>query len=105
MSERESTELLGAPTGIPAGIEQIDEMKATIVKQLMDCGVKFPINNKRELADIYPFGTPMKCRVQGKEMSIHDIIKDLDDRNFPLNNVGDVATLLTSKCDVTSTEK
>jgi hypothetical protein len=67
MSEKESTSLLGAPTGVPEGIEDIDEMKATIVKQLTECGVKFPISSKRELADIYPFGTPIKCRYKGKE--------------------------------------
>jgi hypothetical protein len=101
MSERESTTLLGAPTGVPEGIEEIDEMKATIVRQLTECGVKFPISNKRELADIYPFGTPIKCKYQGRDTSIHDIIRDLSDSDFPINNPGDAATLLTSKCDIT----
>jgi hypothetical protein len=105
MSERESTELLGAPTGIAESIEKIDEMKATIVRQLTECGVKFPINNKRELADIYPFGTPLKCSYKGKDTSLHDIVRDLNDSDFPINNPGDAATLLVSRCDISSRTK
>jgi hypothetical protein len=96
---------LGGEQPMSRNIEYIDEMKRTINEQIKLCGVGFPIRNKKELANIYPFGTPMKCRVGGSEKSIHDIIKDLDDRDFPLNNAGDVATLLTSKCDVYPAEK
>jgi hypothetical protein len=80
---------------MPKNIDDIDEMKKTINEQITACGVAFPIRNKRDLANIYPFGTPMKCRVQGKERSIHDIINDLDDRDFPLNNL--VQRLLREK--------
>jgi hypothetical protein len=97
--------LLGGEEPIPRNIEDIDEMKRTITTQIESCGVAFPIRNKNDLANIYPYGTPMKCRVGGVEKSIHDIIKDLDDRNFPINNPGDVATLLMSKCDVFPAEK
>jgi hypothetical protein len=91
---------LGGEQPIPRNIVDIDDMKKTITEQIEACGVPFPISNKNDLANIYPYGTPMKCRVGGAERSIHDIIKDLDDRDFPLNTAGDVATLLTSKCDV-----
>lgn len=100
MSERESTTLLGAPTGVPAGIESIDEMKAWIVDKLTSCGVPFPIRSKADFLNIFPFGTPIKCNYLGKETSIHDIIKGLSDSDFPINNAGDAATLLTSKCEV-----
>ncbi|MGA9142084.1 MAG: MTH865 family protein [Methanocella sp.] len=100
MSERESTTLLGAPSGTPEGIEAIDEMKATIVEKLTSCGVSFPIKNKSDFADIFPFGTPIKCQYKGKATSIHDIIKDMNDRDFPINSPGDAATLLTSRCEV-----
>jgi hypothetical protein len=96
---------LGGEQPIPSNIVDIDMMKKTITEQIESCGVAFPIRNKRDLANIYPYGTPMKCRVGGAEKSIHDIIRDLDDRNFPINNAGDVATLLTSKCDVFPAEK
>ncbi len=96
---------LGGEQPIPRNIVDIDDMKKTITEQMESCGVAFPIRSKKDLANIYPFGTPMKCRVGGVEKSIHDIIKDLDDRNFPINNVGDAATLLTSKCDVYSPKK
>jgi hypothetical protein len=96
---------LGGEQPIPSNIVDIDEMKMNITEQIELSGVKFPIHNKKDLANIYPFGTPMKCRVGGTEKSIHDIIKDLDDRNFPIKNVGEMATLLTSKCDVYSAEK
>jgi hypothetical protein len=101
MSERESTTLLGAPSGTPAGIEDIDEMKATIVDKLTSCGVPFPIKSKGDFANIFPFGTPIKCRYKGNDTSIHDIIRDLNDSDFPINNAGDAATLLTSRCEVT----
>lgn len=91
---------LGGEQPIPQNIENIDEMKRDITEKLEACGVKFPIRSKRELSDIFPFGTPMKCSYRGKDRSIHDIIKDLSDSDFPVNNAGDVATLLTSKCDV-----
>jgi hypothetical protein len=96
---------LGGEQPIPRNIVDIDDMKKTITEQMTSCGVAFPIRSKRDLATIYPLGTPMKCRVGGVEKSVHDIIKDLDDRNFPVNNAGDLATLLTSKCDVYPTEK
>jgi hypothetical protein len=96
---------LGGEQPIPSNIVEIDEMKKTITEQIAACGVAYPIRNKKDLANIYPYGTPMKCRVGGAEKSIHDIITNLDDRDFPLNNPGDVATLLTSKCDVYPTEK
>ncbi len=96
---------LGGEQPIPRNIEDIDDMKRIITEQMQTCGVPFPIRSKQELANIYPFGTPMKCRIQGKETSVHDIIKNLDDRDFPINNAGDVATLLMSRCDVTSKEE
>jgi hypothetical protein len=97
--------LLGGEEPISRNIEDIEELKKTITEQIETCGVPFPIRSKQELANIYPYGTPLKCRVQGRDRSIHDIIKDLDDRDFPINNVGDVATLLTGKCDVIPMEK
>ena len=102
MSERESTTLLGAPTGTPEGIAHIDAMKARIVELLEGCSVQFPIKSKREFADIFPFGTPIKCSYKGKATSIHDIIRDLSDSDFPMSNPGDAAILLTSKCDVSN---
>lgn len=96
---------LGGEQPIPSNIVDIDDMKKTITEQMLSCGVAFPIRSKKDLAGIYPYGTPMKCRVGGVEKSIHDIIKDLDDRNFPINNVGDAAMLLTSKCDVYPAKK
>jgi hypothetical protein len=96
---------LGGEQPIPGNIVDIDEMKRTITGLIEGCGVPLPIRSKQELANVFPFGTPMKCRVDGKEMPIHDIIKKLDDRDFPINNYGDVATLLTSKCDVFPVEK
>lgn len=100
MSDRESVELYGAPSGIPEGIKEIDEMKAKIVNQLVSCGVRFPIMDRNALAEVYPFGTPIKCRYQGRDTSIHDLIKDLKDSDFPIKTPGDVATLLTSRCEV-----
>ena len=97
----ENPSILGAPTGTPEELQHIDEMKATIVDQLVSCGVKFPIENKQQLMDIYPWGTPIKCRYQGKETSIHDLIPKIDERMFPLLSPGDAAAALLSQCEVT----
>lgn len=98
MAERGT--LLGGEQPIPKNIEDIDAMKVRITEQLEACSVKFPISSKRQLSDIYPFGTPMRCMYRGKETSLHDIIKDLSDADFPINSAGDAATLLTSRCEV-----
>jgi hypothetical protein len=100
MAERGT--LIGGEEPIQQNIEDVDQMKSTIVRQLTECGVKFPISSKRELADIYPFGTPLKCSYKGKETSIHDIVRDLNDSDFPINTPGDAATLLTSRCEITA---
>jgi hypothetical protein len=102
MSERESTTLLGAPSGTPEGIADIDAMKAKIVELLEGCSIQFPIKNKREFADIFPFGTPIKCNYKGKATSIHDIIRDMSDGDFPINSAGDAATILVGRCDVSN---
>lgn len=96
----ENPSILGAPAGTPEDIAQIDAMKATIVDQLVSCGVKFPIENKKQLMDIYPYGTPIKCRYHGKETSIHDLIPQIDDSIFPIRTPGDAAAALLSKCEV-----
>ncbi len=102
MSERESTTLLGGPTGAPEGIMEIDSMKAKIVELLEGCPIQFPIKSKREFADIFPFGTPIRCSYKGKPTSIHDIIRDMSDSDFPIQSAGDAATMLISKCDVSN---
>jgi hypothetical protein len=98
MAERGT--LLGGEEPIPRNIEDIDLMKVRITEQLEACGVGFPIRSKRELSDIYPKGTPIMCRYKGKETSIHDIIGELSDSDFPIRTAGDVATLLTNRCEV-----
>jgi hypothetical protein len=97
---REGAELLGSPTGVPSEIAHIDEMKAWIVDKLVSCGVSFPIENKAQFLDIFPFGTPLKCVYNGKETHIHDIIRDLNDNDFPIKTAGDAATVLIGKCEV-----
>ncbi|WP_424359867.1 MTH865 family protein [Methanocella sp. MCL-LM] len=95
----EDPSILGAPSGTPENIREMDTMKANIVDQLIACGVKFPIENKKQLMDIYPYGTPIKCRYQGKETSIHDLIPRIDDSIFPIKTPGDAAAALLSQCE------
>lgn len=96
----ENPSILGAPSGTPEDIAQIDEMKSKIVDQLVSCGVKFPIENKKQLSEIYPYGTPIKCKYQGKETSIHDLIPKMDESMFPIKTPGDAAAALLSQCEV-----
>ncbi|WP_048197905.1 MTH865 family protein [Methanocella arvoryzae] len=96
----EDPSILGAPSGTPESISEMDAIKANIVEQLISCGVKFPIESKKELMEIYPYGTPIKCRYKGKETSIHDLIPQIDDSLFPIKTPGDAAAALLSRCEV-----
>ncbi len=98
MVEKSTTMLGEEPSS--ADIEELDKLKSDIVEQLRAAEVKFPIKNKRDLADIYPMGTRKSCRYKGKEMSIHDLIPMIDDSMFPLENAGDTATALVSSCQL-----
>ena len=73
-------------------------MKVTIVSQMEGAGVKFPINNKEELLMVFPKPTPMGCSYRGKTMTMFELISHLNDSDFPINNAGDVATILTTRC-------
>ncbi len=73
-------------------------MKVTIVSQMEGAGVKFPIKNKAELLKVFPKATPMGCSYKGKTMTMFDLISRLDDSDFPIDNVGDVAALITTRC-------
>ncbi len=84
----------------PKNIEDMDALKAAIVEQLTDAKVQFPIKNKGQLADIYPKGTRKACLYRGREVSLHDMIPMLDERDFPINSAGDAATVLLGKCDL-----
>jgi len=84
----------------PKDIEALDRLKSDIVEQLRAAGVKFPIKTKADLADIYPKGTQKSCMYKGREVSLHDLIDNIDDRAFPLENAGDTATALVSSCQM-----
>ena len=81
-----------------SAIKELEMMKVTIVSQMEGAGVRFPIKNKEELLKVFPKGTPMACSFKGKTMSMYDLISHLNDSDFPINNAGDVATLLTTRC-------
>jgi len=94
-----STTLLGEEPS-PSDIEALDKLKVDIVEQLRAADVKFPIKTREDLANIYPKGTRKSCMYKGKEVSLHDMIKDIDERVFPLENAGDTATALVSSCQM-----
>lgn len=81
-------------------IEELDKLKVDIVEQLRAADVKFPIKTKGDLANIYPKGTRKSCMYKGREVSLHDLINNIDDRAFPLENAGDTATALVSSCQM-----
>lgn len=91
--------LLGG-LGTSEAIEDLEKLKSDIVEQLRDADVKFPIKDKTDLANIYPKGTRMSCYYKGKEVSIHELIPNIDDRMFPLESAGDTATALVSSCQL-----
>ena len=97
MAERPG--ILGS-LGAPKDIEELDQLKSDIVEQLRAADVRFPIKTKEDLANIYPKGTPKSCVYKGMEVSLHDLIKNIDERVFPLENAGDTATALVSSCQM-----
>lgn len=98
MVERSTTLLGEEPSS--RDIEELEQLKVEIVEQLKEADVKFPIKSKADLEKIYPKGTRKSCKFQGKEVSIHDLIPLIDDRNFPLENAGDTAAALLSSCSL-----
>jgi hypothetical protein len=93
-------DLLLGSLGSPMDIQDIDALKSAIVEELTAAEVHFPIESKRQLEDIYPYGTPKSCKFRGREVSIHDLIPLLEDADFPIETPGDAAIALTSKCEL-----
>ena len=81
-------------------VKELEMMKVSIVTQVTGSGVKFPIRTRDELLGIFPKSTPMACEYKGNRMMLYDLIQHLDGSDFPINNAGDLATLLTSRCPV-----
>lgn len=81
-----------------SSIKELDMMKVEIVTQLNGAGIKFPITSKDQLKKIFPKPTPMGCKYKGKVMTMSDLIEHLNPGDFPINNAGDVATILTTRC-------
>jgi len=98
MAERSTTMLGEEPA--PKDIESMDALKVAIVEQLRDADVQFPIKSKGQLANIYPKGTRKACLYKGKEVSLHDMIPMLEEKDFPINSAGDAAIVLLGKCDL-----
>lgn len=98
MAEKSTTMLGEEPSS--RDIEELDKLKVGIVEQLRAADVKFPIKTKEDLANIYPKGTQKACNYRGHEVSIHELIKFIDDRAFPLQNAGDTASALVSSCQL-----
>jgi hypothetical protein len=86
---------------VPENAKEMEELRASIADQINACGVPFPIRTKKQLADVYPWGTPIKCRHEGKDVSIHDLINNLSDTDFPIKDAYQAAILLTSNCEYT----
>jgi hypothetical protein len=98
MAEKRTTLLGEEPS--PRDIEALDKLKVDIVEQLRAADVKFPIKTKEDLANIYPKGTRKSCSYKGHDVSIHDLIKNIDAGLFPLENAGDTAMALVSSCQM-----
>lgn len=88
----------------PREIEEVEALKVDIVEQLRAADVRFPIENMDRMRTIYPPGTPKTCKYLGKNVSIHDLINNLSDRDFPIKTPGDAAIALTRGCEITSAD-
>ncbi len=98
MTEKSTTMLGEEPS--PQDIEALAKLKVDIVEQLRAADVKFPIKSRADLENIYPKGTRKSCMYKGQDVSLHDMISNIDDRAFPLENAGDTATALVSSCQM-----
>ncbi len=92
----EYTEHAQAPGA--SGIKELDMMKVQIVEMIEGAGVRFPIRNQDELLKVFPKSTPIGCSYKGNRMTMYDLIRHLDRSDFPIDNAGDLATILTTRC-------
>ncbi len=81
-------------------IGEIAELKVEIVEMLKDAAVKFPVKDKNELANLFPPGTRMACRVGGKETHFDELAEALDADDFPLEDASAVASKILSRCSL-----
>ncbi|KAF5414343.1 MAG: hypothetical protein C5S48_09020 [Candidatus Methanogaster sp.] len=81
-------------------IGEIEELKIEIVEMLKDAAVKFPVKNKSELANLFPPGTKMACRVGGKETHFDELAETLNADDFPLEDASAVASKILSRCSL-----
>ena len=82
-------------------IGEIEELKMEIVEMLKDAAVKFPVKDKGELANLFPPGTMMACRVGGKETHFDELAQTLGTDDFPLEDASAVASKILSRCSLT----
>ncbi len=82
-------------------ITEIEDLKVEIVGMLKDAAVKFPVKDKNELANLFPPGTRMACRVGGKETHFDELAETLDTDDFPLEDASAVASKILSGCSFT----
>ncbi|PXF60630.1 MAG: hypothetical protein C4B59_08135 [Candidatus Methanogaster sp.] len=87
-----------APT--QSAIGEIEELKMEIVEMLKDAAVEFPVGNKSELANLFPPGTKMACRVGGKETHFDELAETLTPDDFPLEDAPAVASKILSRCSL-----
>jgi len=74
-------------------LEDIQDFKLKLVEFFKDKKV-FPINSKVELANALPCGLSLPCG----EIEAGELVKLLNDADFPIKDAEDLAIKLSNKC-------
>ena len=77
-------------------LKDVEEFKLKIVEYFKDKEDVFPINSRVELANALPCGISLSCG----EVEAGELVKLLDDSDFPIKDAKDLAEKLANKCIV-----
>ncbi|ENN96194.1 hypothetical protein J422_03558 [Methanocaldococcus villosus KIN24-T80] len=76
-------------------LRDIEEFKLKLAEYFKDKDV-FPIKSRVELANLLPCGISLKCG----EVEASELVKLLDESDFPIKDLNDLVTKLSKKCPI-----
>jgi hypothetical protein len=84
----------------PAGLEELDELKAQVERVLGELAIKYPVRSKADFLKVVKTDVPGICDAGRQKLSLRDLIKLLKETDFPLHSDHEAAELLAASCPV-----
>jgi hypothetical protein len=85
-----------------AAQQELEDVKTNIEEALSSTSLSFPVRSKEELLNVVPGDLDVGCRHVDRRIPLGDLISGLREDDFPMNNVGDAATLIAAHCPVSA---